>query len=251
MSKIPVRKCSECGKYNDLAVSECRCGKKLKTAPIKIMETDELSAQERGTLREGLEVYFQKCPGCGTVNFTLSDEEPVKICYKCAKNRIAMISRVLYVSEEPKAEETKEVIDPIITGENPTAGEEEEDDEDDARSDWKNTIRHIKGESKISISAIGQLSVKQEIGIQDVPFMMGRSASFKDFLDADLRVGNEHCLLIYRDGEWYVKDNNSQNGTFLNNKDLGLGGEEKLHNGNLLKLGHNVDSPTFMISINS
>lgn len=81
-------------------------------------------------------------------------------------------------------------------------------------------------------------------------YMLGRSAKQSDFLSQDSRVGNEHCYLFYQDGEWFIRDNNSKNGTAVNSKDIGLNGECMLSDGDEIKLGHHPDSIIFRITIN-
>lgn len=80
-------------------------------------------------------------------------------------------------------------------------------------------------------------------------YMLGRSANQNSFLSQDGRVGNEHCYLFYKSGNWFVKDNNSKNGTAVNSRDIGLNGECMLNDGDELKLGHHNDSAAFRISI--
>lgn len=79
--------------------------------------------------------------------------------------------------------------------------------------------------------------------------MLGRSANQGAFLSQDGRVGNEHCYLFFRNGNWFVRDNNSKNGTAVNSRDIGLNGECMLSDGDELKLGHHPDSVAFRISI--
>lgn len=101
----------------------------------------------------------------------------------------------------------------------------------------------------ITLTAIryGRLTFTVEAGQEK--YMLGRSANQESFLSQDGRVGNEHCYLFYRDGAWYVKDNNSKNGTAVNSQDIGLNGERMLSDGDELKLGHHPDSMAFRISI--
>lgn len=81
-------------------------------------------------------------------------------------------------------------------------------------------------------------------------YRLGRSANQSRFLSQDDRVGNEHCDLLFKNGDWYVKDN-SRNGTAVNDCDIGQNGERMLRNDDKLKLGHEDDSITFLISIKS
>ena len=139
----------------------------------------------------------------------------------------------------------------------------DEDDEDDV-DDWsvilgnkaKQNTTKLKPQvvtsaanKDITLTAIryGRLSFTVEAGPNT--YMLGRSANQGGFLSQDGRVGNEHCYLFYRNGNWFVKDNNSRNGTAVNSLDIGLNGECMLSNGDELKLGHHNDSVAFRISI--
>ena len=80
---------------------------------------------------------------------------------------------------------------------------------------------------------------------------LGRSARLADFLSQDIRVSHYHCAIRYRDGRWIVRDNHSNNGTFVNGRDIGLNGEAELSEGALLKLGHKENSMEFKVHFRS
>ena len=84
--------------------------------------------------------------------------------------------------------------------------------------------------------------------VKDAPYMLGRAAGQSDFLSKDERVSNNHCTIFSNNGVWYVQDNSSTNGTFINDEDLGDGGCTTLEDGDRLKLGHSVDSMEFKVS---
>ena len=141
---------------------------------------------------------------------------------------------------------------------------DDDDDDDDEVGDWSGILGNKAKQSTttpksqvvtpaakkdITLTAIryGRLSFTVEAGPNT--YMLGRSANQGGFLSQDGRVGNEHCYLFYRNGNWFVKDNNSRNGTAVNSRDIGLNGECMLSNGDELKLGHHNDSVAFRISI--
>lgn len=142
----------------------------------------------------------------------------------------------------------------------------DDNDDDDEVGDWsgilgttpkqknattpKQQTVTTPAKKNITLTAIryGRLSFTVEAG-QDT-YMLGRSAKQGSFLSQDGRVGNEHCYLFYRNGAWFVKDNNSQNGTAVNSRDIGLNGECMLSDRDELKLGHHPDSMAFRITIN-
>lgn len=126
----------------------------------------------------------------------------------------------------------------------------DDDDDDLDAGNWSSVFGKASSGKSITLTAIryGRLSFTLEAG-QGVRRLIGRSAELASFLAQDLRVGNEHCYLLYRDGAWFVKDNNSNNGTAVNSRDIGQNGEFMLNDGDELKLGHEGDSMAFRITI--
>lgn len=141
-----------------------------------------------------------------------------------------------------------------------------EDDDDGEISDWSNILgttpkqknaSMLRQETNktilpkdITLTAIRYGRLSFTIEARQDTYMLGRSAEQGNFLSQDGRVGNEHCYLYYRDGTWFVRDNNSKNGTAVNSRDIGLNGECMLSDGDELKLGHHPDSMAFRITIN-
>ena len=104
---------------------------------------------------------------------------------------------------------------------------------------------------ELTLTAIryGRLSFTLRAGQAGLPFLLGRSAGYGDFLSQDIRVGNEHCYLAFQGGVWVVIDNHSTNGTAVNGKFLPLNGQQALHDGDELMLGHHPDSMAFRVAI--
>lgn len=113
--------------------------------------------------------------------------------------------------------------------------------------DRGNQIRY-SGDITFTSKQDGRISFTVEAG-KGMIYILGRSANQKEFLESDLRVGNEHCVIMYKDGNWYVKDNDSKNGTLVNSVDIGEGGIRRLDSGDEITLGHMPDSPVFQIII--
>ena len=329
MNKVLRKKCPQCGLFNDFTIEKCKCGKKLNNIGAQFIDTDELSLEQHGEIDVPLKVYVQKCPVCGTLNFTTSKDNRAEICYNCYKSRVANVESVIYTPEDENAanldansnrksesvvaSETqhhhttetktaplvnddekdddldtqdifwlgrlKEGIGKAVSGSpNKNLTEEtkcetefssptpyDDDDDDDDVVDWPDDLggaqkqdtspapnrRTVAPAAKrdITLTAIhhGRLSFTVEAGPNT--YMLGRSANQSSFLSQDGRVGNEHCYLFYRDGNWFVKDNNSRNGTAVNSRDIGQNGEYMLSDGDELKLGHHNDSVAFRISI--
>lgn len=104
---------------------------------------------------------------------------------------------------------------------------------------------------ELTLTAIryGRLSFTLHAAQRDLPFLLGRSAGYGDFLSQDIRVSNEHCYLAFQGGGWVVIDNHSANGTAVNKRFLDYNGQQALHDGDELMLGHHPDSMAFRISI--
>lgn len=265
MKKIPCRKCS-CGIYHDLTVTTCRCGKDISTEKIELVDVDELSKEEYGEINRDLVVYVQKCYRCGTYNFTTNPLKPKIRCSGCYKSIERSKPVALVDDEKTKNSETEEKIKD--SAENTTMPD---DDEDKEIVDWEklcsgansvlkkkeelddqmeDTLQTPVSESSLTLTAIRFGSYSFTVSAeQDSPYMLGRSAGQGEFLSKDMRVSNMHCLLCYRDGRWFVKDNGSSNGTAVNSRDIGEKQESPLNSGDELKLGHHPDSMAFRVII--
>jgi len=312
MNKIPGRKCPDCGLINDITVEACVCGEDISYIPQKLYETNELSADQKGTFNEKLEFYVQKCPLCGTFNYTADKNSPVKRCFNCAKAKISSVEPELYednksipkesekkepeeINEEQKEvkeetgeikekpqeveEEVKEVIkETAFVNTNPAGAFDELFDiseeminaskeytqESDpvetqtGRNDWSFRLSEMDNqdldetiEKDIVLTAVRygvySFTVTQDM-VREKPYMLGRSAGQYEFLSKDPRVSGFHCTLFSNNGQWYIQDNNSTNGTFVDDTDLGEGGCTDLQDGDRIKLGHSVDSMEFKVS---
>lgn len=211
-------------------------------------------------LTEQNTVYVQRCSYCGTENFTSDPSKPVIRCTGCGKARIKSVTPVLYRPDQKADSET-------FTSQSAEADRPSislSPCEDDVGSfgitenfgastgavskEWfaDDTVE-VKSTS-ITFTAIrfGRYSFTIHEG-QSVT--LGRRASHADFLRKDIRVSGNHCTVSSRGGKWFVLDNNSENGTFIDQRDLGEGGEGELTDGCLLVLGHKPDSMAFSVSI--
>lgn len=249
MKKIPCRVCTNCGLYSDITVDKCKCGTDLSSLPQVLTDMD-MPAEKKGDICDTLEFYVQKCSLCGALNFTADKDKPVKKCFNCYKEGIASEAPVLYVQENETAQPEPEA--------EHSSSAEESDNRD--IPDWDSLIGNISGiisdtsanEKSLTLTAVryGELSftVTPDM-VKGEPLMLGRAAYQAEFLSQDMRVGNNHCTLFYSNGNWYVQDNHSSNGTFINDIDLDYDGTALLEEGDLLKLGHNDDSMEFKVSI--
>jgi pSer/pThr/pTyr-binding forkhead associated (FHA) protein len=53
-------------------------------------------------------------------------------------------------------------------------------------------------------------------------------------------VSGHHAIVLQEQGEWYVQDAQSTNGTFINGRKLAKGSRERLQNGAVIGLGPKV-----------
>lgn len=285
MGKIVCKRCpnSECGIYNDLSVDICECGTDLRQVPGVLVDIPVLP-ELAGEINETLPVFVQKCSYCGTENYILDPAKPAKVCHNCHRPRIASVVPSPFLLEERKREQDTgtQILGhnhaPEILVQKTDAGFfDDDDDDDDEFLTWANIMQlpedeHKPGPSKqdsdattrkaqavtkpahstLTLTALcyGNLSVTLTEGKDRLPYLLGRSANQAQFLGQDLRVGNEHCELGFRNGSWYVHEIRAQNGTAVNRWEfLDIGGERILHDGDELILGHHSDSMAFRITI--
>lgn len=105
MALIPCKICPGCGMYHDATVTACDCGANLKRVAAKPVEETEIPQELYGEIDETLSFYVQKCSGCGAESYTIDPANPVRICFRCNKPRIASVKPVLFVSTpEPEPE---------------------------------------------------------------------------------------------------------------------------------------------------
>ncbi|HHV59214.1 MAG TPA: FHA domain-containing protein [Clostridiaceae bacterium] len=64
--------------------------------------------------------------------------------------------------------------------------------------------------------------------------MIGRSIDLADIVIPAKFIGRIHAKIIYRDGEYYLSDENSKNGTFINNAKIEPKNEYRLKNGDIV-----------------
>lgn len=193
MSKIPCRKCKQCGKYSDMASLICVCGAELGNVPGELIDTTSLTSELIADIDEEIETFVQKCSACGAMNFTVSMDEPVKMCWNCHKARIATVVPVKYVSEEPSVNKNSVVVDvaetPIETintnsfnmqgnrVSTPVVNDDDDDDDDDA-SPWLNILGGIK-------TATSELSSAKKESVTVQPANIAKTFSINDDDDDD------------------------------------------------------------------
>ncbi len=88
--------------------------------------------------------------------------------------------------------------------------------------------------------SVPRLEVRGESkALSNKAFGIGRDKS-NQLIVADSKVSRYHALVTLENEEAYIKDTDSANGTYINNKKLSPGEKVKLNNGDKIKVGRTV-----------
>ena len=197
--------------------------------------------------------YRQTCPECYFELLIDSMDDAVKVCPKCKGRDIA--KQKIVIVEEHRISESEEK----------TIFEESEGEaygnDNDMVSEWGDILANVGHESLIKpvnesisleyVSGIIHGSFNIIIDSDDCPCLLGRSGIGREYFQYDPRVSNEHCYIMFSEGEWYIKDNNSTNGTRKNRIPIQPQVEVNIKNGDLIKLGKSEDSVELEVRINA
>jgi pSer/pThr/pTyr-binding forkhead associated (FHA) protein len=77
----------------------------------------------------------------------------------------------------------------------------------------------------------------QEYVIREGKNTLGRAREADISVFYDDRVSATHATIVYRNGECRLRDEMTNNGTFLNGQDIGPGGTVSLKHGDVLRVG--------------
>ena len=269
---IFVQKCPACGSesYTDTKenrVLVClRCNKKriadVDPIPYKQavdpMTTDEIQGQERSVNKIAAEVKVPASVVPQTADNNDDDEDmDSESAFWLNLGGSTQAATGQGEVKIGKTANSNDSHDPQheINGINTNDDDDDDDDDDADTGVWsilntspKPVVSQPKKDITLTAINYGNHIFSIE-AIENEMHLLGRSAEQSDFLENDGRVGNEHCYLYFKEGMWYVKDNHSRNGTFVNEQYIGKNGERKLSSGDVLKLGHEVDSLAFKITI--
>jgi len=141
------------------------------------------------------------CPECGFQN-----PEAANYCSRCG---------ALLVKEEPGSETTMSYV--------PEEGDEE----------GSVSLEELGAEGPALVVRSGGGRAGEHFVPSGERTTIGRSPDCDIFLD-DVTVSRKHAVLIERDGDLYIEDQGSLNGTFLNRRRIESG---KLENGDELQIG--------------
>ena len=272
MKIIPCRKCPECGKFSDFSVEKCSCGARLGPVIVEEIDIETIPAEQCGEIDGSRTIYYRKCPVCGENNYTFDPEKKIKTCGCCYKigieNEVAVefktepqgekdISDAMGCSQKNPPDQTastqqpeKKNIEKMLENiETKRGGVPVTSDDDDEEIKWSDFTETPDSKNALTLNAVCGGDLKFTITAKDSPYTLGRNSGQSEFLQQDIRIGREHCRLQIQNENWIVVDNNSKNGTFVNSKDLGLGGSFVLHNGDIITLGHSEDSIAFRVVI--
>ena len=260
---IFVQKCSACGvdnftAYKELRVMVCHGCNKQRVAAVDPVEYEELietrvifddkditssRMKQDEVNNEGTEAYLND-----------NDEDEDEADFSPWSGILCNIrADVGSVVPNPVQE-----VDEKVSGSHPVAQNDDDDDDDADVTDWSEIVGQtatqkkesaVQSKTNLTLTAIRYGRLSFTIKDKDGEYKLGRSANQKDFLDNDLRVGNEHCTLYFKAGAWYVRDEHARNGTKVNSRILDSGAECVLNDGDELILGHNPDSMAFKITI--
>ena len=82
-----------------------------------------------------------------------------------------------------------------------------------------------------------RMSTNETIDINRTELTLGRDRRSVDYcLEGNSNIGRVHARIVVRDGVVYIVDNNSTNGTFVNNTKLRPGLEQQLKSGDIIRL---------------
>lgn len=99
------------------------------------------------------------------------------------------------------------------------------------------TLKNAKIDAR---SSLPRLEVRGESKyLSNKAFSIGRDKS-NQIIIADPKVSKFHAVVTFENNEAYIKDTNSTNGTYINNKRIESGKKVKLSNGDKIKIGNTV-----------
>lgn len=87
-------------------------------------------------------------------------------------------------------------------------------------------------------ASIQRVSTQATIHVSRYPFTIGRRAEFCDHAIEDPCISKRHVTILLREGQPYIRDNGSSNGTFLNGKRLPANTDVELPSGARFRIGN-------------
>ena len=122
-----------------------------------------------------------------------------------------------------------------------TVLDDEEDDYRDEESGGGTTLLGLDDEEEEVIPYLLRRSTKEEFPLNKSRVKVGREASSCDFVITNNKlVGRIHAIIIKQGQNYFIEDNNSTNGTFINGTKLSKMGKNKISHGDEIKLANEV-----------
>lgn len=89
----------------------------------------------------------------------------------------------------------------------------------------------------VDAGTLTRMSNNEKIQINRSELTLGRERATVDYcLEGNSNIGRVHARIVVRDDKVYIVDNNSTNGTFVNNARLRSGMEQELKSGDIIRL---------------
>lgn len=79
------------------------------------------------------------------------------------------------------------------------------------------------------------LHTGESVKIDKLPFFIGQELAFVDYCILNKKISHNHAAIIFQDGIYYIKDNNSTNGTYLNGQQLVPENEYRIDHGSYVQ----------------
>lgn len=76
----------------------------------------------------------------------------------------------------------------------------------------------------------------QTFALDKTPLLIGREADLK-IVDTDRIASRKHCKVTFENGNWYIEDLQSHNGTWINSQKIPVGQRMQLLPGTVLRIG--------------
>lgn len=80
--------------------------------------------------------------------------------------------------------------------------------------------------------------IMDKVSITKSNFIVGRLSNYVDYLIDNNAIGRTHAEILCREGQYFIKDLNSKNGTFLNEIKLNSNKEYTINNGDKVKFAN-------------
>ncbi len=132
----------------------------------------------------------------------------------------------------------KTLFNKIVPGKKPNA---EENIEENIESSDRHELPFEKLDTRIErIGSVGEIDIyindeKNSIHTLASATKIGRDPSQSDIIISELIVSKLHCTIYNIENDFYIKDNDSTNGVYINNEKIES--EQRIENGDVILLG--------------